>query len=203
MRDNDIFNIAVGVLVVTLVGIWMMLPGGNIPTDDSDGPGPNLAMQIGGVSQGYVVIDLEERLAPQNVERVVELATQSLYNGVAFHRVVDGVLAQTGDVEYGKMSTNLENAGYGASGLPLVPAEFSDVPFVRGIVGMARGPDPDSADSQFFIVLDRAPKLDGQYTVIGHVVAGMDVVDKITRGDPAADGRVEDPDYIIEAWIED
>lgn len=203
MKDNDLFTLAIAMLGATLLGLWMIWPDGRVPTNDNDGPGPNLILQMGGRLEGLVAIDLDENLAPQNVERIVDLAESGAYKGIAFHRVIDGFMAQTGDVEFGKMTTDLEQAGYGSSGLPPVPAEFSDIPFVRGLVGMARGPSPDSADSQFFIVLQRAPNLDGQYTVVGQVVAGMDLVDQIAKGDPDNGGKVEDPDFIIKAWIED
>jgi peptidylprolyl isomerase len=109
---------------------------------------------------------------------------------VVFHRVIDGFMAQTGDVEYGKQGGDTSNAGMGGSSLPDLPAEFSNISFQRGIVGMARSQDPNSANSQFFIMFDDGSFLDGQYTVVGRVIKGMDVVDAITRGEPPANPDV-------------
>ena len=150
-----------------------------------DGPGPNLAIDVEGEANGRVIIDLMPEVAPGHVERSVALAEEGAYDGVVFHRVIDGFMAQTGDVEHGKGGT-VGLAGTGGSDLPDLPAEFSDVPFERGVVGMARTQDPDSANSQFFIMFAPAPHLNGQYTVVGRVVEGMDVVDDLARGEPPA-----------------
>jgi cyclophilin family peptidyl-prolyl cis-trans isomerase len=133
-------------------------------------------------SQGQVVIALRPDLAPSHVSRIKELARENFYDGIVFHRVIDGFMAQTGDPT---------GTGAGGSGQKL-SAEFSDEPHVRGTCAMARAQDPDSADSQFFICFADAPWLDGQYTVWGQVVEGMDSVDKIKRGEP-----VNDPDKIV------
>ncbi|MDQ2067675.1 peptidylprolyl isomerase [Xinfangfangia sp. CPCC 101601] len=151
-----------------------------------DGAGPNLVIDVTGGANGQVVIDLLPEYAPKHVEQIVALAKEGAYDGVVFHRVIDGFMAQTGDVEFGKASGDTSRAGMGGSSKSDLPAEFSNVSFQRGIVGMARSQDPNSANSQFFIMFAPGTFLDGQYTVVGHVVAGMDVVDAITRGEPPA-----------------
>jgi peptidylprolyl isomerase len=138
------------------------------------------------LKDGRVVIELMPDLAPQHVARIKELARKKFYDGIVFHRVIDGFMAQTGDPT---------GTGTGGSGQKLA-AEFSAEPHVRGIVSMARSSDPNSADSQFFIVLADAPWLDGQYTVWGRVVEGMDHVDNIKKGHPRS-GAVDDPDKIV------
>ena len=168
----------------------------------ADTGGPKLVLEIGGSTTGKVVIDLLPDVAPKSVERLETLAKEGKYDGVVFHRVIDGFMAQTGDVQFGKKGGDTAMAGMGGSDLPDLPAEFSNRSFQRGIVGMARAADPNSANSQFFIMFAPAPNLDGQYTVVGHVISGMDVVDKIKKGDPAKNGLVEDPDYIVSATVE-
>jgi len=151
-----------------------------------DGPGPNLVIEVAGEANGRVVIDLLPDLAPRHVEQVTALARAGAYDGVVFHRVIEGFMAQTGDVQFGKAGGDLSRAGMGGSDLPDIPAEFSDEPFVRGTVGMARTPDPNSANSQFFIMFADGSFLNGQYTVFGRVIEGMEVVDAIARGEPPA-----------------
>ncbi|WYK04764.1 peptidylprolyl isomerase [Cereibacter sphaeroides f. sp. denitrificans] len=148
-----------------------------------DGPGPNLVIEVTGEAEGQVVIDLLPDVAPAHAERMVALAREGAYDGVVFHRVIEGFMAQTGDVEFGK-GDSLGRAGTGGSSYPDLPAEFSDVPFTRGVVGMARSNDPNSANSQFFIMFAPGEFLNGQYTVVGRVVQGMEVVDRIARGEP-------------------
>ncbi|MAM09372.1 MAG: peptidylprolyl isomerase [Rhizobiaceae bacterium] len=154
-------------------------------------------------SEGPVVIELFDEEAPQNIARVKELAAEGAYDNVVFHRVIGGFMAQTGDVQFGDAENgfDLDKAGMGGSDMPDLPAEFSDIPFKRGVVGMARSQNPNSANSQFFIMFDDAPHLNGQYTVIGEVVDGMDNVDKIKKGDPAQNGKVSDPDRILSATV--
>jgi peptidylprolyl isomerase len=154
-----------------------------LPAAAQDGPGPNLAIDVEGAANGRIVIDLLPDVAPQHVDRIVALAQDGAYDGVVFHRVIDGFMAQTGDVQFGA-GDDLSRAGMGGSNLPDLPAEFSDVPFERGVIGMARSSDPDSANSQFFIMFAPAPHLNGQYTVVGRVIEGMDVVDAIAKGEP-------------------
>ena len=141
---------------------------------------------------GVIDIELLPAIAPKHVERIVTLASQGFYNGIVFHRVIDGFMAQTGDPT---------GTGAGGSDLPDVVAEFSGEHFARGTVGAARGQDPDSFNSQFFICFDEAGFLDGGYTVFGKVVSGMDVVDKIKKGDPKS-GMMDNPDKMISAKIE-
>lgn len=154
--------------------------------DTTDGPGPNLTIEVAGGVSGNIVIDLLPDVAPKHVEQITALASEGAYDGVVFHRVIDGFMAQTGDVEFGRAGGNAGRAGTGGSSKPDLPAEFSGVSFDRGVVGMARTADPNSANSQFFIMFAPAPHLDGQYTVVGKVIEGMDVVDKIARGEPPA-----------------
>ena len=155
------------------------------------------------LKDGDVTIALRPDLAPRHVERIKTLVREGAYDNVAFHRVIDGFMAQTGDVEFGDMADgfNARRAGTGGSSLPDLPAEFSRTPFLRGVVGMARAQDPNSANSQFFIMFAPAPNLDGGYTVVGEVESGMDAVDRIKRGERAANGVVQDPDRIIDARI--
>ncbi|MDT0683778.1 peptidylprolyl isomerase [Roseicyclus sp. F158] len=167
-----------------------------------DGPGPNLVIDVAGETQGTVVIDLFEDVAPQHVERITTLAEDGSYDGIAFHRVIDGFMAQTGDVEFGGPDAPAGRAGTGGSDLPDLPAEFSDRPFERGTVGMARSASPDSANSQFFIMFAPAGHLDGQYTVVGQVIEGMDVVDAIRRGS-GGNGAVSDPDRMESVTVSD
>jgi len=133
-------------------------------------------------ANGIVVIDLYEDVAPLHVERMVELASSGKYDGIAFHRVIDGFMAQTGDVQFGKVGGDFSMVGSGGSDMPDLPSEFSNIPFDRGIVGMARSQNPNSANSQFFIMFKEGYFLNGQYTVVGKVVEGMEVVDDIKLG---------------------
>jgi cyclophilin family peptidyl-prolyl cis-trans isomerase len=152
------------------------------------------------LKHGDVKIELFSDIAPKHVERIKELANSGKYDNVVFHRVIDGFMAQTGDVKFGNTSSNnfdLRRAGTGGSALPDLPSEFSDIPHLRGTLSMARSQDPNSANSQFFICLKDSPFLDRQYTVFGKVIEGMDNVDKIKKGDQNQNGSVENPDKII------
>ena len=151
------------------------------------------------LKEGDVVIELFEDVAPNHVKRFKLLANEKKYDGVVFHRVIDGFMAQTGDVEYGNSNSpnfDLRRAGTGGSGYPDLKAEFSDIPHERGTLSMARSSDPNSANSQFFICFKGASHLDRQYTVFGKVVEGMEFVDLIKRGD-GPNGAVSKPDKII------
>ena len=160
-----------------------------------------LVIDVDGSTQGTIEIELLPELAPQHVERIKTLARAGAYDGVVFHRVIDGFMAQTGDVKFGTKAAFAQGrAGTGGSDLPDLPAEFSDVPFEKGTVGMARSSDPDSANSQFFIMFAPAPSLDGQYTVVGRVISGQDVVDAIRRGG-GANGEVADPDWMADVRV--
>ena len=152
-------------------------------------------------TKGKVVIALFPDLAPGHVARIKELSREGAYDGVVFHRVIEDFMAQTGDVQFGKRTGDISSAGMGGSALPDLKAEFSDISFQRGIVGMARSNDPDSANSQFFIMFAPAPHLDGGYTVVGHVIEGLEVVDALKKGDAAANGLVSDPDYMAKVTV--
>ena len=152
------------------------------------------------LKSGDVKIELFEDVAPKHVERIKKLANDGLYDNVVFHRVIDGFMAQTGDVKFGNSESkdfNLKMAGMGGSDLPDLKAEFNNLPHERGTLSMARSQDPDSANSQFFICFQPSPFLDRQYTVFGKVIEGMEFVDKIKRGDQNNNGAVTDPDKII------
>jgi peptidyl-prolyl cis-trans isomerase B (cyclophilin B) len=152
------------------------------------------------LKDGDVKIELFEDVAPNHVKRIKELADSGQYDNVVFHRVIDGFMAQTGDVKFGNSESgdfDLRRAGMGGSDLPDLKQEFSSVPHERGTLSMARSSDPDSANSQFFICFKPAPFLDRQYTVFGKVLEGMEFVDMIKRGDENNNGSVSDPDKII------
>ena len=151
------------------------------------------------LSYGDVEIELYPEKAPNHVQRFKQLSEEGKYDGVVFHRVIDGFMAQTGDVKFGNTSSpdfNLALAGTGGSELPNLKAEFSDIAHTRGILSAARSADPNSANSQFFICFDSAPHLDRQYSVFGKVIKGMEFIDKIKKGDPNS-GAVPKPDKII------
>ena len=148
-------------------------------------------------TKGKVVIELRPDLAPKHAERIKLLAREGFYDGIVFHRVIDGFMAQTGDVKFGNAAKGeTSRAGMGGSSYPNLKQEFNAEPHTRGVVSMARSQDPNSANSQFFIVFDDARFLDRQYTVWGKVIEGMDNVDKIKRGEP-----VQNPDKIVKAHI--
>ena len=152
------------------------------------------------LKDGDVKIELFSDVAPNHVERIKKLADEGKYDNVVFHRVIDGFMAQTGDVQNGNSSSsdyNLNMAGTGGSSMPDLKQEFSDLPHERGTLSMARSQNPDSANSQFFICFKAAPFLDRQYTVFGKVIEGMEFVDLIKRGDDNDNGSVTDPDKII------
>ena len=151
------------------------------------------------LKDGNVIIELFSDIAPNHVKRFKQLANEKKYDGVVFHRVIDGFMAQTGDVEFGNSnleSYDIRRAGTGGSEYPNLKAEFSNIPHERGTISMARSASPDSANSQFFICFKSTPSLDRQYTVFGKVVKGMEFVDLIKRGE-GSNGEVSDPDKII------
>ena len=156
------------------------------------------------LKDGIVKIKTFEDKAPNHVKQIKELVQNGSYDGVVFHRVIDGFMAQTVDVQFGNTNSDdfdLRRAGTGGSGQN-IDAEFNDTPHKKGTLSMARAQDPNSADSQFFICFDDTPHLDGQYTVWGEVIEGMEFVDSIKKGDPIKNGLVDDPDKIIKMWIE-
>lgn len=152
---------------------------------------------------GDVVIELASDVAPAHATRLKELAKAGEYDNVAFHRVIDGFMAQTGDVQFGDMEEGFvpSRAGSGSSNKSNLKAEISKKKFLRGTVGMARGPDLDSANAQFFIMFDEGEFLNDKYTVVGQVVEGMEHVDKIKRGDPDKNGAVDNPDRMISVQV--
>lgn len=154
------------------------------------------------LKDGPVVIELFPDVAPKHVERIKKLAGEGTYNGVVFHRVIDGFMAQTGDVEFGnKKDFNSGRVGTGGSDLPDLKEEFNDKKHVRGTCSMARSSSPNSANSQFFICFEDASFLDGQYTVWGQVIEGMDHVDKIKKGSSSDNGSVSDPDHMVKLSV--
>ncbi len=170
-----------------LAAIFALLAGPALAT--------GLQIEVAGEgANGMVTIDLAEDLAPNHVAQIAALADQGAYDGVVFHRVIDGFMAQTGDVQYGVAGGDMSRAGAGKSGRPDLRAEFSATPFDRGVVGMARSSDPDSANSQFFIMFAPGHFLNGQYTVVGRVTGGMEVVDAIKRGAGANGSVIGQPD---------
>ena len=151
------------------------------------------------LKDGNVIIELFSDIAPNHVKRFKQLANEKKYDGVVFHRVIDGFMAQTGDIEFGNSnleSYDIRRAGTGGSEYPDLKAEFSDIPHERGTISMARSASPDSANSQFFICFKSTPSLDRQYTVFGKVISGMEFVDLIKKGE-GSHGEVSDPDKII------
>ena len=170
-------------VLAVLFAIMCAVPASAAPPALPAGVDPQNALILD-TTEGRIIIKLRNDIAPHHAERMEQLARDGFYNNVPFHRVIDGFMAQTGDGQYGN--------GTGGSKYPPLKAEFSDVPYKRGIVGMARTSDPNSANSQFFIMFADGSSLNGQYTVIGEVVSGMDVVDKIKRGEPVAS-----PDRIV------
>jgi len=160
-----------------------------------------LEIDVAGEASGTIVVDLFEDVAPNHVAQITALAEEGAYDGVAFHRVIDGFMAQTGDVQYGVAGGDASMAGMGGSERPNIAAEFSDKSFARGVVGMARSQDPDSANSQFFFMFADAPHLDGQYTVVGEITSGLEVLDAIKRG-AGANGEVSgEPDRMADVRV--
>ncbi|WP_375660080.1 MULTISPECIES: peptidylprolyl isomerase [unclassified Bartonella] len=168
-------------------------------------PASDASLLVLSLKDGDVIIRLRPDLAPKHVAQIKRLTEEGAYNNVVFHRVIPNFMAQTGDVEFGKKGSrdfDLKRVGMGGSNYPNIPAEFSKQPFKRGTVGMARSQDPDSANSQFFICFDDAAFLNGQYTVVGEVIKGMDVVDKIKKGTTNNNGSVKNPDVINAATLQ-
>ncbi len=194
---------AVGVALIA-VYYFVTVPG-STPQVVTDRPGeaggPRIALSIAGEAEGEVVIELFDTLAPKHAERLLTLTQEGAYDGVVFHRVIDGFMAQTGDVENGKDGGDMRLAGTGGSTYPDLPAEFSEESFVAGTVGMARSAAPDSANSQFFIMFEPAAHLDGSYTVVGRVVEGLDVVMAIKRGAGPNGAIIGEPDRIVTARV--
>ena len=161
--------------------------------DNIKDPENTIIMEVKG---GTVLIELLPDIAPLHCERMKILVRSGLYDNVCFHRVIEGFMAQTGDVQFGKVGDNIAMAGRGGSELPDLPAEFSNIPFDRGIVGMARAQNPNSANSQFFIMFKEGYFLNGQYTVVGKVVEGMEIVDTIKLGLGSNGAVLGAPDFM-------
>ena len=184
------------ILSVLAVLFW----GAGIASGEGDGN--ILVIEVAGEANGIVEIELYEDVAPNHVGRIKELANTGQYDNVVFHRVIDGFMAQSGDVRFGKREGDHAGMpGTGGSDLPNLKAEFSQIPFLKGVVGMARANDPDSANSQFFIMTADGQFLDGQYTVVGRVVSGQEVVNMIRKGPSGNNGMVDDPDYMQRVYL--
>jgi len=155
-----------------------------------------IVIDVQGEATGSITIDLFEDIAPNHTKRILTLSEEGLYDGVVFHRVIEGFMAQTGDVQFGKISGTRQRVGMGGSEYPDLKAEFSNINYDRGIVGMARSQHPNSANSQFFIMFSEGSFLNGQYTVIGKVTSGLDVLDKIKRGFGQNGSVLGEPDFM-------
>jgi cyclophilin family peptidyl-prolyl cis-trans isomerase len=162
----------------------------------------DLKIDVAGEANGTITIELFDDVAPAHVERITTLAKQGAYDGIVFHRVINNFMAQTGDVQYGKLAGgDMNAAGSGGSDMPDLKAEFSDRPFEAGTVGMARSASPDSANSQFFINFAPAGHLNGKYTVVGKVTDGMDVLNAIKRGSGSNGAVVGQPDVMTSVTV--
>jgi cyclophilin family peptidyl-prolyl cis-trans isomerase len=195
--DNKLFLILALAALGGLI-FWALMPKPQpelreAPTAMNTSPENTMIITL---ETGEVHIQLLPEVAPKHVERMKTLIAEQAYDGVAFHRVIDGFMAQTGDVEHGKPGGDPRRAGTGGSSYPDLPQEFSKVPFERGTVGMARSQNPNSANSQFFIMFEEGSFLNGQYTVFGQVTKGMDLVDQIKRA-VTGSGAVTDPDRMV------
>ena len=182
----------------SLIALALMASPAFAQTAFEDTPAPNLVIDVTGAANGQVIIDLAADTAPSHVTQITELAKSGAYDGVIFHRVIDGFMAQTGDVQYGKSGGDTSMAGMGGSERPNILFEPTTETFARGVVGMARSQDLNSANSQFFIMFADGPFLDRKYTIIGRVVSGMEVVDAIARGEPP-----EVPDVMSKVTVQE
>ena len=202
MSDKNLFLGGFAAIGAAAVAAFFMVSGSSQQAVAAeDGPGPNLVIEVAGQANGTIVIDMLPDVAPMHVEQVTALAREGAYDGVVFHRVIPGFMAQTGDVQNGRKEGGGQGpAGTGGSERPDLNAEFSDISYERGIVGMARARSPNSANSQFFIMFAPAPHLNGQYTVIGRVIEGMDTVDAIKLG-TGNGGTVQDPDHMVKVTV--
>ena len=207
---NRAFYILAAVAAVLLVAVYYMTRPVTIepaplnaaaPATEIAGDGPVMVIEVAGQANGTIEVQLFEDIAPGHVERLVTLAEQGAYDGVIFHRVIDGFMAQSGDVEFGNSAGNTTRAGSGASDMPDLAAEFSDISFERGVLGMARAASPNSANSQFFIMFAPAPHLNGLYTVVGQVVSGLEILDQIKRGTGPNGAIVGDADVMQSVTI--
>ncbi len=203
MRDRLIFGGLFALGFAILGASWLNLMGARAETEiPSDHTGPVMVIAVEGEANGEIRIVLRDDLAPGHVERIVTLAERGDYDGVVFHRVIEGFMAQTGDVAHGKADGNPRMWGMGGSDLPDLQAEFSAQPFERGVVGMARSQSPHSANSQFFIMFSAAPHLNGQYTVVGQMIDGYEVLDAIKLGMGSNGAVIGAPDRMSRVMIE-
>ncbi|MCK4712047.1 MAG: peptidylprolyl isomerase [Marinosulfonomonas sp.] len=203
MRKRGFVAPALALVGAAIWAAFFLYDGANGKALADDTPGPNLVIEVGGSNSGTIVIDLLPNVAPKHVDRLIMLARDGAYDGVVFHRVIDGFMAQTGDVQFGKRGGDTSRAGMGGSALPDLKAEFTNVPFKLGTVGMARSASPDSANSQFFIMFGPAKSLNGKYTVVGQVIEGLETLYNIKLGNSAANGAVDDPDYMVRVTVTD
>lgn len=161
-----------------------------------------LVIEVDGSTQGTIEIELLPEVAPLHVARIKRLVREGAYNDVVFHRVISDFMAQTGDVKHGKRKIFMPRyAGTGGSNYGNLKAEFSKIPFTRGIVGMARSASLNSGNSQFFIMLDTESSLNNKYTVFGKIILGQDVVSKVKSGEASSNGAVQNPDYMKNVYI--
>ncbi|TVP71951.1 MAG: peptidylprolyl isomerase [Rhodobacteraceae bacterium] len=204
MRDKLIFGGLFALGFAILGASWLNVKSVQADTTvPSDHSGPVMVIEVAGEANGTMRIALRDDLAPMHVERLVTLAERGEYDGVVFHRVIEGFMAQTGDVANGRADGNPRLWGTGGSDLPNLRAEFTQQQsFERGVVGMARSQSPDSANSQFFIMFAPAPHLDGQYTIVGQMIEGYDVLDAIKRGTGGNGAVVGEPDRMERVTIE-
>ncbi len=203
MRDKAIFAGLFAVGMAILGASYLNLMRVNAETSPpEDHAGPVMVVEVAGEASGTMRIALRDDLAPQHVERIVTLAERGDYDGVVFHRVIEGFMAQTGDVEHGQIDGNRARWGTGGSEMANLPAEFTPQSFERGVVGMARSQNPDSANSQFFIMFAPAPHLNGQYTVVGQMIEGYEVLDAIKRGTGGNGAVMGTPDVMDRVTIE-
>ena len=185
--------------ICLVAALLFTLPNTEAMAVDIKDPENTLVIEL---KAGQVVIQMLPDVAPKHVERIKILTRDGQYDGVAFHRVIEGFMAQTGDVEFADTTENFQpgRAGTGGSSLPDLPAEFSSLPFDRGVAGMARSQSPNSANSQFFIMFEDGHFLNNQYTVWGRVISGMEFVDNIKRGAEGS-GAVTDPDHMVKVTV--
>jgi len=204
MRSNNLIVTSLAILGISIMAAWFWSntqSGSTAAQAASNHSGPIMEITVAGEAKGVIRIQLYQDVAPLHVERLVTLAKDGAYDGIVFHRVIDGFMAQTGDVEFGKAGGDLSRAGGGKSTYANLAAEFSKLPFERGTVGMARAAALDSANSQFFIDFAPAPFLNGEYTVVGQVIDGFDVLDAIKRGLGPNGSVLGDPDVMTTVTI--
>lgn len=199
MRNSSLLTTVLGIFGVAILAAYFWATTHStqaVAANIEDHAGPTLEITVSGEANGVIKLKLFEDVAPQHVERLVTLANEGAYDNVVFHRVIDGFMAQSGDVQFGKVGAELARAGTGGSEYDDLPAEFSDLTFARGSVGMARSSDPNSANSQFFIMFAPAAHLDGQYTIVGQIAEGLDVLDAIKLGKGPNGSVIGDPDIM-------